>query len=326
MTCIVERYIEILKKFINDYFKVVLGNDYEKAIITPFIETFIEIRYCNNKSFLKESSFLALVNKEIKPVATSLIENNPEREEVIKNICVLMMYIFYVDGCFKYSDTTSLVNILCNDHNLKLKIDARKKYDVRELFNEFIEKKNKLLNTFNINDFKLKEKRIAYKVYEVDLIHTMEINQLYSTFAIDRAYEAPLVIENKVFLLYLLLSGTILKEANELDFSKKYIVPLPNTLIKKDKKINILLKVIDSPVLKNRINIKISYTDYRKNCDIIKKYIKMGYQIALEIDETFDNDLDNLVLFNYVIVHEKYDYSDYIIENADLIETNLIII
>ena len=52
----------------------------------------------------------------------------------------------------------------------------------------------------------------------------------------------------------------------------------------------------------------------------------MGYQIALEIDETFDNDLDNLVLFNYVIVHEKYDYSDYIIENADLIETNLIII
>ena len=121
-----------------------------------------------------------------------------------------------------------------------------------------------------------------------------------------------------------MLSSQILNDAINLDFSKNYIVEFPLTLLNKSKKTNRFLNALDNPLIKTKVSIKFNYKTYLENKSVIDNIINLGFNVALELDESFDNNFDSLILFSYVLVYDYLDYYDIIIDSRDTIKTTII--
>ena len=76
-------YINNAKKNIITFYHIMLGNAYEASIINPLIDKYIDIRYYNN-TLRKEKNTIKLLDLELKPILNELIENNPNKTELIK--------------------------------------------------------------------------------------------------------------------------------------------------------------------------------------------------------------------------------------------------
>ena len=73
--------------------------------------------------------------------------------------------------------------------------------------------------------------------------------------------------------------------------------------------------------VKSKISLKFKYQDYKDNKKVIDNIINLGYSVCVVIDNSFDNDFDNLVLFSYVLVYNYSDYYDIIIDSKDTLKT-----
>ena len=92
------------------------------------------------------------------------------------------------------------------------------------------------------------------------------------------------------------------------------------------KKQKRFLRALDNDILKNRISIKIKYKDYMASKEQINNLISSGYNFTLELDNTFIDDINCLVLFINVIVYKKENYYDAISSTKDSINIILIIL
>lgn len=323
MICIVDDYLKYVNNFMLNFYKMVLANKYDKKIISPFIDKYISIRYYNDSIYEKGSS-LDKINKELKLVAKELIKEDMQKEEQIKNIFCLFGYILYIDDCAAYNNLNSLLNTLYEDDNIKIYNNNFDKIEFSNYIKDFIKQKNNFFKLFDNKNFELKKKRISKKVYKVTLEQHCKISSLYSDFAIDKAYNSKVVVENKTYLLFLLLSSLVLKEAIELDFNNNYIVDFPISLLEKKTKINKYLNTLDNDILKSKVHFHFNYSDYIIYKDEINDLIKDGFSVAITLDNSFSDDFNQLVVFSYVFIYEKYEYYDTIIDDRDNINANIV--
>ena len=68
----------------------------------------------------------------------------------------------------------------------------------------------------------------------------------------------------------------------------------------------------------------ISYSEYISNKQTINNYINMGFNFAILIDETYHDEIDNLILFSYVLVYDNLPSYDMIIECKDKIKATIV--
>lgn len=324
MENIIEKYIKYVENFLLNYYRLLLNTSYERKMVDPFINKYIDVRYYNNSIYEKEQNFIERINKELKLVAKELIVQNQEKTEKIKNIFALFGYILYIDDCIPYTNLKTLLKTLFEDENIKLTYDLETKEKFTELVKNFINQKKEFLKLFNSKEFNLKFKRLKRNLFLTELEQNCNNNPLYSEYAINKAFTTGIVLENKFYLTCLLLSGEVLKNTINLDYNKNYVVDFPITLFTKSKKINRYLKVLENNMVLNKINLRFYYKDYLKNKESINKIINMGYSVSIVLDETFIDDYDSLILFSYVFIYEKYDYYDIIIDSKDTINTTIV--
>ena len=317
---IIENYIKYVENFLNNYYKILLGNKYEKKMITPLIEKYIDVRYHNNSIYDKGYSFVDKLSKEIKNVAEEMVKQDKKIEDTIKKIFTLFGYILYIDDCSEYTSLNSLIKTIITDTEL----DDELKEEFKALVTDYVKTRSEFLAAFEDKNFSISEKRYARNVKKVSIKQDCKMPQIYSEWAIEKAYNSGTVLENKQYLLYILLSGKILKNTIELKFLENYLVEFPSSLFEKDKKINKYLKVLDNKMVKPRVHFLFDYETYLKNGDIINSFINKGFNVALVLDDTYDNNLRILDLFSYVFVYEKYEYYDIIINNEDNIRAKIV--
>lgn len=326
MECVVEEYLKFTNNFFNNYYRILLDKNYNKKIVDPFISKYIEVRYYNNSVFRGEKNFLEKINRELYGIAKSLMEENPE-EDLIKNTYALFTYLLYLDDCYEYKSVSTLIKNLFEDKNIKLVYTEETKKEFKKIVEEYLEQKKDFTSTFNIKDFTIRETKISNHLYETTLDYNFEVNKLYSDYAIETAYSSDIVKENRLYLLILMLSKNIIDLILKMDYNKRYIVNMPLTLIQKPKKQKRFLRALDNDILKNRISLKIKYSDYSANREQINSLISNGYSFTIELDNTFTtDDINCLVLFNYIIVYQKENYYDTVINYRNNIDTNIIII
>ena len=316
----VENYIKYFENFLINYYKLILGNKYEKNIVAPFIEKYIDVRYYNNSICGKGYSFINKLNSELKNVAKEMIKQDMSLETKVKEIFSLFGYILYIDDCSEYLSLTTLVKTIADD----ISLDEEKKNELKNLINDFVKAKKDFLNIFDDKNFNIKLKRVARNLKKVEIEQNCKLSPIYSEWAINKAYNSGTVLENKQYLLFLMLSGYILKNTIELNFSETYLIDFPESLFEKEKKINKYTKVLDNKVVKPRIHFKFNYSTYLKYKDKINSLIKSGFNIAIVLDDSYDENIKVLDIFSYVFVYEKYKYYDIIIENRDNIKSNII--
>lgn len=323
MECVFAEYIKFVDDFLTNYYKILLDSKYDKNLVKPFIDKYIDVRYYNKYSS-NEDNFTQRLNKELNNVAKELMTTYEKKQELIKNIFALFSYVLFIDGCTHFSDINILLKTLLNDKKISLTYSSEIKKSLTEAVKNYINKKVEFFSVFDTDEFYLKGKKYQDHLYLIDLGNKCNLSKLYSDYAIDKAYNSEVVLENRIFLTLIMLSSKILSEVISLDFSNNYIIDFPASLFEKSKKIMRFLRALDDELLKEKISIKIYYKDYKKYTKYVKELISQGYSVSLELDETYNTNFDDLFLFSNILVSKKYNYYDIIIDSKDVIKTNIV--
>lgn len=299
---IIGKYIDFIKKKYLDLFKIVFRNRYQKNLCLPFLDKYIEVRYYNETNYLTEKDFVNRINKELVDLAEKLATD--DNIEDIKNIVAMFGYILYFDDVYVINHEMELINTMVSDDILKFENSQGLKEFIKEWCIELNKGKDTFNNTLLTKDFCLVEERLYRKLYNLVLEQNVKISNLYSEYAIDKAYNSGIVNEDKLFVTYILASQLVLENAINLDFSRFYMVPFANTLFGKEKKSSRLLNIINNQLAKKFISIRITYSEYKNNKKMIDNLINEGYSFGIELDSTYTGITSELVLFPYIFVHE----------------------
>lgn len=323
MDCIYEEYIKYVDNFLVNYFKLLLSTKYEKRLVKPFIDKYIDVRYYN-KYVVRDDDFTNRLNRELNNIAEEVMEENEDKVDKIKNVFALFSYVMFIDGCTKFTDLNTLLKTLYSDSNITLEYSDSTKKELNSLVRDYISKKIAFFKLFESDEFYLKGKKYPNNIYIVDVGQRCNVSKLYSDYAVEKAYNSDLVIENKTYLGILMISSKILSEVIALDFKNNYIIDFPVTLLEKPKKIIKFLKALDDELLRTKIHLKFKYKDFKTYKREIFNLINQDYSVCLELDETYDINFDDLFLFSYILVDRKYRYYNIIINSKEDVKTNII--
>ena len=319
---IINEYISFIRSKLLDFFKLILRNKYQKNLCATFIDKYIEVRYYNETNYLSTKDFINRVNKELIDLAEKLATD--DNTEDIKNIVALFGYIVYFDDVCPVTEEMELINTLVSDEIIKIDNKEGLKMFIKQWYLEVKNTKEKFNKAINTREFNIVEERLYRKIYYLILEHNVRISNLYSEFAIDKAYNTGTVNEDKLFVTYILASSIVLNNAINLDFSRFYMVPFAGSLFEKDKKCARLLGVLDNPLAKKFISIRITYTDYKKNKNYIDKLINDGYSFGLELDSKYTGESRELVLFPYILAYEDSEEYTMLSRDKDLLKSKII--
>lgn len=318
-------YIKYVNNTLIQYFKLLLDNKYNSSIVRTFINKYIDVRYYNITTKKYDKDLISRINKELNSLSKDLISDENNNEELIKNINALFAYVLYIDDCIECKNIDKLIDTLFIDTNIKIEFTNEQKASLKKLIKEFIRKKHKYLDLYKTNDFELEFTRLRYKIYKVDIINNIEISKLYSDYAINKAFNEGIALENKIYVTYIMLNNYILNNMIKGYYDDNYIVDYPVSMINKSKKNIKYFNALDNEYLKSKVSILFTYKDYKENENIINNFISNGYNLALYIDDSFKNDFSSLILFNYIIVSDDSIYYDSIMESRKDISAKIIV-
>ena len=319
---IIEEYIEFVRNGFLQFFKIVLGNKYQKNLTQIFIDKYIEVRYYNETNYLATKDFIDRVNKELVDLTEKIADD--DNIDNIKNIVALFGYLVYLDDAAMIEEDIELIRSLVYDDIVKINDKEERLKELIEWYKKYKDSRERFSNALNTKDFTLLEKKYYKKLFYLELEHKVRISNLYSEYAIDKAYNSGVVNEDKLFITYILASKLVLENAINLDFSRFYMVPMASSLFEKEKKFSRLINVLDSVLGKKFISIRITYTDYKNNKRKIDDLISSGYSFGLELDSKYTGMTSELVLFPYILVYEDNPEYEMLARDKERLKSKII--
>lgn len=319
---IVEKYMDFIRESYMDLSKIVFKGKCNKELCLAFIEKYITVRYYNETNYPAEKDFINRINKELLDLLDKLVLD--DNIEDLKNIVALFGYIFYFDDVCVMTKEMEVIDAIINDDIIKISNKDNMREELKNWYISFSMNKEKFHDAVVTKKFNLVEEKIYHRLYSLVLEHNVKISNLYSEYAVDKAYNSGVVNEDKLFITYILASNTVLNNAVNLDFSRYYMVSLASTLFTKEKKINRLLKILDNPLTKKFINIKVTYTDYKENKSMIDKLINLGYSFIIELDSKYVGNSNELYLFPYIMVQKDSPEYEMLVRDKDYLKSKII--
>ena len=290
---VMNTYLKFNRRRLIGYSKIILEKHYNKNIFEGLLDTYINVRYIELPSGIS----VKLINKELVKKAEEL--SLKYDVEDIKLILTYFPYIYYIDG-FLNKDIEITINKI-NDYRKKyLKLE---KLDSELRSNLINDRKRitKYLDSFDSKDFYLNLNKTNIKnLFKTEVLHEIKIPKLYSEYAINNVYNRGIVLENKLFINYYMVSKLILIDVLNKD-SKYYVVDFSKTLILKEDKVKRLFNIIDNDLIKDRIILKVSENDFYEYRDSYLKYINEGYKFILYLNK--ESELNNDAIrrvFSYI--------------------------
>ena len=308
---IMNEYIDITKKQIETYFRIVFGNKFNKKFWAEYTDKYINIRYYNYDETTFEETPRKKIIERLNQVKENLESQFILNRDLIQQMCIFYYYVLYFDNVVYYKD---LKNTITKIAKLRQKLLNKKEdnfeKDLYEKMTEFIDKKQNFIDKFNSDEFYLKISNYPDKlnVYRVNLKNNIKFPKVYSEFAIKKAFERGTIEEDKLIIEYYLITVKILQDIIKNNFTRSYIVEFAYSLLKKENKLKNLLNIISNPAVQDKICIKIRYENYLKHKDKIQELMKNGFQIAIILDNTFEvnyKNIESLKLFKHTLLNKN---------------------
>ncbi len=318
---IINTYIKFIKTKLIDFFRIVLRNRYQKSIVELFVDKYIEVRYFNETNYYEQKDFIKRLNNDLIDVYSANVDE--KNSNTLKTIVALFGYLTYLDDLCYIKEDLEVIKTLSLDKNLKIDDAQNLEQELKTWYYSLKASKEKFQKSIGTKEFSLTEKRIYKNTFEVKLEHNVKISYLFSETAINKAYNSGTVNEDKLFITYILTTFNVLNNANNLDFSKKYIVDIAESIFSKEKKRERLFNILNTTLAKKHVSIKINYSDYLEHKEFINKKIKEGYSFSVVLDKD-DADLNELILFSYVYVYEDSELFDIISNNENKVSAKII--
>ena len=245
----------------------------------------------------------------------------PKNKKLIEDMGLFFYYILYFDKISYRVDTEEIVEKLYKIRKRILKKDNPEfKKDFYNAYRIYTNRKNQFLTTFDTDKFILKiaDYEGTNNANRVVLRYIIEEPTLYNTQAYETAFSEGVVSEDKLFVEYYLITTQVIQDILKGNFKKQYIVEFNPSLLKKNRKLNQLLEIINNSAIQDKVNIRIEYADFIKNKDKVYDLMKNGYRLAIVLDNTFEPEYSNfqrLNAFNYILASKKLEYFDKILLN-----------
>lgn len=316
---IMDEYIEITKKQISEYMKLVFDNQFNLNYCDIFIERYVNIRYYNYYENDIETTRGKILD-HLKQVGEEIIINNINDRELIELMRIFFYYVLYFDNVVYYKDLRNKIAQIGKAKRKRIGNELNEE----ELYNkmqDYMKQKEELINDFSSEEFYIKLSRYPNKsnLFRVNLkYNNIKFPLEYSEFAINKAFQTGLVNEDKLIVEYYLTVLQILKDIVKQNFKRKYIVEFAATLLKKPKKIKSTLNIINNSAVQDKISLKIKYEDFLKNKEEVYDLMRDGYKITVILDNSFEpsfKDIESLQMFEFVIINQGLKYYEDIIND-----------
>lgn len=318
---IMNQYIEITKKQINTYLKLIFGRNFNKQYCDTFMQKYISIRYYNFYDNDINRTVRKKIIEHLKQTEEDIVINHIADRELIEKMRIFFYYVLYFDNVIYYKDLRKKVEQISK---LKNKIlDSKTKNIEDDLYSkmkEYMDEKEELINKFNSDEFKLKITNYPDKtnIYRVNLKHNIKFPPEYSEYAINKAFNIGIINEDKLIIEYYLITLHILKDILKLNFKKRYIVEFAPSILKKPKKIKSLLNIIENGAIQDKLYLKIRYKQFTENKDTIYELMRNGYKFSIILDNSFDvnfKNIESLKMFEVIIINKSLKNYEQLIEN-----------
>lgn len=297
-TNIITEYTQYIEKNIKKVTKLVLSKNYSEEDFSDLLDIYIKARYYDS---LKRKSKSPYFNTKlyIKDKILKLKESGV-KEPILK----IYEEILNIDqNNLKAKDLLNNIKIIRDELKLTKSIDE----EIIQIYDEIDKKRQEIQKAFKSKDFSCKYTATNIrKVYDVYLDYSFSIPKLYSEYAINKVYMSSVVGEDKLYVEYYIITHKLLNEIIAFDFSNNYLIDFVPSIIEKSTKFNKLLSIISNDVCKEKLSLKLSFSDYEQNKDKIMELINNGYNFAVAIDDTYVDTVENKKIissiFKYVII------------------------
>ncbi len=309
-----EKYFKFFKNFIRDYSKLVLSSLYKSSLIKDLTTEYINIRYYNlyDQKYKNNSKNLQyyLENK-----CKELLDTYDK--DLISKSLYFIWYITYLDNINDCDNISDLIESIIDNRKKVLSYDDDIKGQLSDLIKLFIKTKEEFFSLFESKEFILNdEKTNNNKVFIESIDYNIKFPKIYSIYSINKVFNTGVINENINFILYNMVANKILQNVLYNIYDIYYIVSFPLSIIEKKDKLSRLFEIIDNDMIKNNIVINIKYSDYEKNKELFNEYISNGYNLSLELDDSFEYTEKNLIWLSIF---------KFILGNSELIAKNKLI-
>ena len=328
---IMNKYIEITKKQISTYLKLVFEKQYNKRYNDIYTEKYINSRYYNFFNDNDENTTIRkIVLEELRKTQEYLISTDLQEKEIIEKIHIFFCYFLYFDDVVYCKDVKIKISQIAK---LRKKILNKECEEFEEnLYREMItlnDEKEKLLSNFDTDEFSLKIKnyKTVKNIYRVILKQNIKFPIEYSELAVNKVFNVGIINEDKLIIEYYLITVQIIKDIIRQNFKKQYIVEFAETLLSKPKKILGILNVIDNSAIQDKISLKVRYEYYSENKEKIYELMREGYRFAIILDNSFEVDyknMENLKMFKYVLLNRESKHYSKIMKLNEDVNNNII--
>ena len=326
---IMSEYIELTKKQITAYLRLVFEDNYSKKYNDLYSETYINSRYYNfynnNNNTIRRT-----ILEELKKTQEYAISSNFQDKELIEQIYVFFCYVLYFDKVVYYKDLRSKISQIAR---LRRKILNKETWEFEEeLYKEIVglnEEKERLLTKFETDKFFLKITNYKDKqnVYRVNVKHQLKFPMEYSEMAINKVFNMGITNEDKLTIEYYLIVVQVIRDIVKQNFKKQYVVEFAETLLKKPKKIKGVLNSIDNVAVQDKISLKIRHEHFIENKEKVYELMREGYRFSIILDNSFEvnyKNMENLKMFKFVILNKDAKQYKEIMEFNDEVRNNII--
>ena len=179
--------------------------------------------------------------------------------------------------------------------------------DIQNKYSAFLKE---LLEKLDTSVFELKCEALSTQknIYTVKLDHNLSFSKVYSDYIIDKTYSEGIVAEDKMSVLIPLLMKKLVIDMINYRFASKYLLYIPGSLYKKEKKMASIIKSIDNDYIKTNLYIVITFDELINNKKTIKELRKKGYGFALVFDKDYKlnpKDAGYIYLTDYIFLDKK---------------------
>lgn len=325
---VIDTAMIIKSEELNELINIFVGNESGRtgsvAIRKTLVDAYIDAKYYNYSSDSNAKNFSKKLSKKIKgiivEVATNLINNYNGKNEKYSDMVNVYVDVLILIAELEHAKDI-LTDVKARDEFFKKKISDYckdlSKDKIEKLIDEMIKIQKDhtnmfeyLLKSLETNLFELNFNKLSTKkeMYGLELQHNISFSKVYSDHIIDKTYTEGIVAEDKILALLNLLSIQLIKDMTLFNFNKKYILSIPKSLYKKEKKFKKILKMIDNKYAMENVLILLSFEDILNNKVIIKNIRKMGYRYALVFDKEIDIDSKergNIYIADYIFIDKK---------------------
>ena len=315
MLNIMNEYVNYTSKTIDKYMKYIFEKGYDKAIMSKYTETYIEYRYGDYVENANRQSVSKNINNELNKLTTSLVGNKDQR--YLEIVETFYKYMFDLDNLYVLEKLSKTINDI---GKLRVNLLGIESDDFIASFTQMVredmQKKKIFIDELKSQTFAIKLNKFNNNkdCYKVELTNNIKFPNIYSDIAVEKAAQKEVIAEDLTFIKYSLTCTKIVEDIINCNFTTKYFVNLPKSIIDKKSKLNRLMTIVDSEYVVNKLRIVVNFDTFERYRTYIFELMKQGFIFDIFLDDKFNYSSDNieyLVTFEKIfMLKDKYYYKD----------------